>query len=200
LSACAAADIRCLIAIVSHLIKPTPWRKDVRLLRVQDTIDQFYHQSDDMDEARKQAESFLSRRLRRMFRDLTSEEQQEMEQRGVDMIDAVEQRVLAEREVAAEEAAAKAASVAMQQAFREDDEALSEEELGNGATIGRVEIRVAGRMRHIRRKIIRDPDDDFRFVLAQRNRESGELEPVLKRGVSRGVERGNDGFWRIRSN
>jgi hypothetical protein len=97
-------------------------------------------------------------------------------------------------------AQAKAASIARQQALREDDEALSEEKLGNGATIGRVEIRVAGQMRHIRRKIIRGPDDDFRFVLAQRNQESGELEPVLRRGVSRVVERGSDGFWRIKSN
>jgi hypothetical protein len=45
-----------------------------------------------------------------------------------------------------------------------------------------------------------DPDDDTRFVLAQRNRDIGELEPVLRRGAIRVIERGSDGFWRIKSN
>jgi hypothetical protein len=127
-----AADIRCLIAIISHLIKPTAWRKDVRLLRVQDTIEQFYHDTDDIGEARKQAESFLNRSLRRMFRDLTSDEKQEMEERGAEMIDAIEQKVVAEREVAAEEASSQTRISTEDTVTVQDDDALSEDELKKG--------------------------------------------------------------------
>ena len=35
-----AADIRCLVAILNHLIKATPWRKEVRMLRVRATLNQ----------------------------------------------------------------------------------------------------------------------------------------------------------------
>ena len=52
-------------------------------------------------------------------------------------------------------------------------------------------------MRRLPRKIIVDPDDPGVFVLAQRNRDTGELEPVLRRGARRPVERGSDGFWRL---
>jgi len=34
-----AADMLCLIAIINYLIKPTPWRREVRLLRVQQTVE-----------------------------------------------------------------------------------------------------------------------------------------------------------------
>lgn len=190
-----AADIRCLIAVLNHLIKPTQWRKDVRLLRVQDTIEQFYHDTDDLDEARKQAESFLNRRLRRMFRDLTGDEKSAMEEQGVGMIDAIEQRVIAERE-----AAAKADEPEQKDsAAGPDDDGLTEDELQKGATIGRVEMRVAGQMRRVPKKIMRDPDDEDGFVLAQRDSETGELVPVLRRGAKRTIERGSDGYWRLTS-
>ena len=191
-----AADIRCLIAIVNHLIKPTQWRKDVRLLRVQDTIEQFYHETEDIEGARKQAESFLQRRLRRMFRDLSADDKAEMEQRGADMIGAIEQKVIAERQ-AAQEAASADAPGGKPQADGGDDENLSEDEVKKGATIGRVEMRVAGQNRRVPRKIMIDPDDVDHFVLAQRNPETGELEPVLRRGAPRVIERGTDGMWRL---
>lgn len=188
-----AADIRCLIAIVNHLIRPTPWRKDVRLLRVQDTIEQFYHETENLDEARKQAESFLHRRLRRMFRDLSGDEKAEIEEQGAQMIDAIEERVRAEREAAA------GSKSTMIEVASEDGDGLSDEEVRLGASIGRVEMRVAGSMRRVPRKIMRDPDDDDVFVLAQRNPDSGELEPVRRRGAKRTVERGTDGLWRLTS-
>ena len=195
-----AADMRCLIAIISHLFKPTAWRKDVRLLRVQDTIEQFYYDTEDIGEARKLAESFLNRRLRRMFRDLTGDEKQEMEQRGAKMIDAVEQKVVAEREVAAAEVAGRTRVSTEDGTTDQDDDALSEAELKKGATIGRVEMRVAGQMRRVPRKIMLNPDVVGQFVLAQRNRDTGELEVVLRRGSPRVIERGTDGYWRLTSN
>ncbi len=195
-----AADVRCLIAIISHLIKPTAWRKDVRMLRVQDTIEQFYHEAEDIGEARKQAESFLARRLRRMFKDLTSDEKEEMEQKGAHMIDAIEEKVLTERQAAAAEEAGQNLVSTADQGIAQDDDALTEEEMKKGATIGRVEMRVAGQMRRVPRKIMLNPDDEDEFVLAQRNRDTGELEPVLRRGAPRVIERGTDGYWSVTSN
>ena len=61
-------------------------------------------------------------------------------------------------------------------------------------------MRVAGQMRRVPRKIMLDPSDETQFVLAQRNRDTGELEPVLRRGSPRLIERGNDGYWRVTTN
>ncbi len=191
-----AADMRCLIAIINHLIKPTPWRKEIRMLKVQLTVEEFFHATDDMEEARKQAENFLQRRLRRVFKDLTSDEKEEIEERGSSIIDSIEQKVVAERQEQQEESSEDVAAAAP-----EDDELsaaddLSEDEKGKGAIIGRVEVRVAGQMRRIPYKIIIDPDDPEARVIAQRDSETGELEPVKRRGAKRVVEKGRDGIWR----
>ena len=61
-------------------------------------------------------------------------------------------------------------------------------------------MRVAGQMRRVPRKIMLNPDDEDEFVLAQRNRDTGELEPVLRRGAPRVIERGTDGYWSVTSN
>ena len=191
-----AADMLCLLAIINHLIKPTPWRKEVRLLRIQDALEQFYRDTDDLEEARRQAESFLKRRLRRMFSDLTADEKALIDERGSTMISTVEQKVLAERRAA--EGAQGAASEG-RNGSREKEDTLSEEEIGMGAQIGRVELRVAGRMRPVPRKIIVDPDDPSVNVIAQRHPDTGELEPTLRRGAKRVVEKGRDGIWRPRA-
>jgi len=46
------------------------------------------------------------------------------------------------------------------------------------------------------RKMMLDPDDDQQYCLAQRNPDTGDLEPVLRRGAKRLVERGSDGLWK----
>ena len=191
-----AADMQCLIAILNYLIKPTQWRKEIRMLRVQDSLEQFYTDTEDMDEARKQAENFLARRLRRMFRDLTSDEKSEIEQRGAQMIDNIEGQVLAERQAKADTLAAEKAAQSGDGDGPTDDAELTEDELKKGALIGRVEMRVAGQMRRVPRKMMLDPDNDQQYCLANRNPDTGELEPVLRRGAKRLVDRGNDGIWK----
>ena len=193
-----AADMKCLIAIISYLIKPTPWRKELRLLKVQQTIEEFYNATDNVEEARHQAENFLKRRLRRVFKDLTSDERSTIEERGADIINAVEQKVLSERQAAAEEEtatdAAVAASAGEEQAEESDD--LSEDEKEKGAQIGRVEVRVAGQMKRIPYKLILDPEDPSTHIIAQRNQDTGELQPAMKRGAKRQVRKDRDGIWR----
>ena len=80
-----------------------------------------------------------------------------------------------------------------------DEDTLSDEEIGMGALIGRVEMRVAGTMRPIPKKIITDPDDPSVNVIARRHPDTGKLEPALRRGSRRIVEKGRDGIWHLRS-
>ena len=54
---------------------------------------------------------------------------------------------------------------------------------------------MAGQMRRIPQKIMLDPDDDSRYVVARRNPDSAMLEPVVRRGAKRVVERDRDGIW-----
>jgi hypothetical protein len=123
-----------------------------------------------------------------------------MEERGADIIDAVEQKLAAEREAAVAEAEAASAATggggggAGSEEGESDD--LSEEEKAKGAHLGRVEMRVAGQMKRIPYKLISDPDDPSLTVIAQRDRETGELEPSRRRGAKRQVEKGRDGIWR----
>ena len=58
---------------------------------------------------------------------------------------------------------------------------------GHRSASSTVEAR-AGQMRRVPRKIMRDPEDEESFVLAQRNPDTGELEPVLRRGARRIVD------------
>ena len=56
-----AADMRCLISLVDHLIKPTRFRKEIRVLRITQTIEEFYRSTSDTKEARQQAEQLARR-------------------------------------------------------------------------------------------------------------------------------------------
>ena len=91
-----AADIRCFISLVDHVSKRTPFRKELRMLRISQSLEQFYRSTSDMKEARHQAENFLNRRLRRMFSDMSTDETNEIKERGSQMLDAIEQKILEE--------------------------------------------------------------------------------------------------------
>ena len=47
---------------------------------------------------------------------------------------------------------------------------------------------------------LHDPDDATLFVIGQRDPDSGELIPQVRRGVKRQVERGKEGIWRLVQN
>jgi hypothetical protein len=193
-----AADMRCMISLVDHVTKKTRFRKELRLLRVTRQLEEFYSSTSDVKEARHQAESFLNRRLRRLFPDMTSDEAAELKERSTEMMDQIEQRVLDERQsaVSARESTQATAVVAASSAGAGDDEMeLSEEEISKGVQIGRVEMRVAGSTRCIPQKMMPDPDDPAQMVICQRDPDSGELMPAIRRGAKRIVERGRDGSW-----
>ena len=196
-----AADIRCLVSLVDHVHKPTRFRKEIRLLRLTQSLEEFFSSTKDLRSARSQAENFLNRRLRRLFPDLSAGETSEIKQRGAEMIDEIEHRVLEERQAAVEEKRKKIEESVEKKAEPaqrgEDDLELTEEERQKGVQIGRVEMRVAGSQRRIPNKIMLDPDDASIFVIGQRDPDSGELIPQMRRGAKRQVERGKDGIWRL---
>jgi hypothetical protein len=58
-------------------------------------------------------------------------------------------------------------------------------------------ISVAGRTRMVPQKIIADPDDADKFVIAMRDPDTDELVPQLRRGAKRHIERGREGYWKV---
>ncbi len=197
-----AADIRCFVSLVDHVVKRTRFRKELRMMKIAQTIEEFFRSTTDVAEARKQAENFIERRMRRMFPDLSTDEGSEINQRKESMISSIEAKVLAEREgpkeeddkaPAEEDAGAKSTKGG---GGAEDDMELTDDEKNLGVQIGRVEVRIAGNQRRIPYKIMPDPEDGSRHIIVKRDRDTGELMPELRRGAKRVVERGKDGVWK----
>lgn len=78
----------------------------------------------------------------------------------------------------------------------EAEDTLSNAERRQGALIARVEMRVAGTTRTVPRKIMTSPDEPGKHLLAQRNAQTGELEPLMRRDRVRPFGRDIDGVWR----
>lgn len=194
-----AADMRCLISLVDHVSKRTRFRKELRLLRIAKQLEDFYKNTTDIKEARHQAEGFLNRRLRRLFPDMNADEAADIKQRSTEMMDQIEQRILDERKAVVEAKRAKTEAATSARADTggdgDEDMELSEEEVNKGVQIGRVEMRVAGSTRRIPTKIMPDPDDPERMLIAVRDRDTGVVEPATRRGQKRYVERTREGYW-----
>ena len=60
---------------------------------------------------------------------------------------------------------------------------LSDDELKKGIMIGRVSRRVAGGQRIFRQKVMPDPDEEGKFVLVQKDPDSGEMLEKNREGV-----------------
>jgi hypothetical protein len=187
-----AADMLCMAGLINRLIKPTPLRKEIRLLKLNLIIEDFFRSSDSVDEARSRAQQFLESRILKLYPDLSEEETAEMQQLGAEMIESVEQTVVAERAAASAAAASGAASSSASPAGEGE---LSQEEAKNGVQIGRVLMRVGGGQRVVPFKIMPDEDDPSKFVLVKKDADSGELLPVRRRGAKRYVVKNREGVW-----
>ncbi len=197
-----AADIRCFVSLIDHVVKRTRFRKELRMMKIAQTIEEFFRSATDVAEARKQAENFIERRMRRMFPDLSTDEESEISERKESIISSIEKKVLAEREGPKEEEGEEGATAeewdtkSTKGGGAEDDMELSDDEKTLGVQIGRVEVRIAGNQRRIPYKIMPDPEDGSRHIIVKRDRDTGELMPELRRGAKRVVERGKDGVWK----
>ena len=58
-------------------------------------------------------------------------------------------------------------------------------------------MRVAGSTKWVPQKIMPNPDNPDRFVIASRDTATGELTPQIRRGLVRYVERDREGTWQI---
>ena len=52
-----------LTALINRLIKPMPIRKELRMLKINLVIEEFYNASEDVEQARQRAQEFLRSRL-----------------------------------------------------------------------------------------------------------------------------------------
>jgi hypothetical protein len=192
----AAAEMLCMAGLINRLIKRTPIRKEIRLLKLNLIIEDFFRSSENVDEARSRAQQFLESRILKLYPDLSEEETAEMQQLGAEMIESVEKTVVAER-AAEKEAAAKAAaeSGAAASSTASSEGELSEEEAQKGVQIGRVLMRIGGGQRVVPFKIMPDDDDPTKFVLVKKDPDSGELLPVRRRGAKRYVVKNREGVW-----
>jgi len=184
-----AADMLCLYSLLQRVVKATPIRREIRILKINMIVEEFYRSIDDLEEARGKALEFLNSRLRGLYPDLSAEETSAINERSAEIIDRVEKKILAERGSQQEAVAEKE--------NESQDDALSAEEEGQGAQIGRVALRVAGKRRLMSYKIMPDSEEDGAFVLAQRHPKSGALIPVKRGGVKHQVRQGSDGVWEL---
>jgi hypothetical protein len=194
-----AADMRCMVSLIDHVGKKTAFRKEIRMLRIGLTIQEFFDSTSDIQEARHQAENFVNSRIRRLFPDMSPDETAEIRQRSAEIIDKVEQQVLDNPRAEEKEKGPRVSAVnkPKQEAQDSGDIELTDQEKKLGVQMGRVEIRVAGNLRKIPRKIMPHPDDPSKFVIGVRDPETGDIVPEERRGSKRSVERGRDGVWRV---
>ncbi len=190
-----AAAMLSVNALILALIKATPFRKQMRLLKINLIVEEFFRSSEDMGQAREKAQEFLRNRLQKLYPDITEEETAEIQGLGEQMIAAAEKKVLAEREAERLEKAKKGGGEEL--ATEAVDEHLSDDEKKMGVIFARVSIRTAAGARMIPYKIMPDPDDSSQFVLAKRDQELEQLVPVMRRGKKRYVEKNREGVWEL---
>jgi hypothetical protein len=181
----AAADMHCLHGLILRLLRPTPIRKEIRILKINLIIEEFYRDTDDMDAARSKAQAFLQTRLQKLYPDLTPDESEAIEARSKEFIEALEQRLRREREPEKTDKAGPDAGGGE----------LDADELAKGIFVGRVAVRIAGKSRQIPYKIMPDDEQQGAFVLVVRQPKSGKITPVLRQGAKRYVEKDGDGNW-----
>ena len=178
-------------ALISSLIKSTPFRKKIRILKIDLVIEEFFRSTEDVEEARHKIQDFLQNRIKSLYPDITAEEVAEIEEHSVEVIEVCQQRVLAERAQTTSKVSAKEGGGADEDA----DEELREEEVKMGAQIGRVSMRIGGGTRLIPFKILPDPEEMGKWYLARRDPESNELVPLVRRGKRRYVAKNREGLW-----
>jgi hypothetical protein len=190
-----AAAMLSVNALISSLIKPTPFRKQMRLLKINLIVEDFFRSGEDVGEAREKAQEFLRTRLQKLYPDITAEESADIQERSEEMIAAAEKKVLAEREAERSEKGEQAVVETVGETAA--DEGLSDEEKEMGVQFGRVSIRVGGGDRLIPYRIIPNPNDSSQFVLAKRDKDLDQLVPVMRRGKKRIVEKNREGVWEL---
>ena len=84
----AAADIKCVVALLTTLLKlTTPFHKEVRRLRIKLRMQRLFDGSVDEKDGRNRVQQFLRRRLNNLYPDLSRDERAEVEEMGQRIMD-----------------------------------------------------------------------------------------------------------------
>jgi hypothetical protein len=148
-----------------------------------------------LEEAREKAQNFLRTRLQKLYPDITDEEAAEIQEHSSEIIEACEQKVMAERAEQAKEAGKSGGGEGEEGGNA--DERLSEDEAKKGVLLGRVAMRIGGSTKLVPYKVMPDPDEEGQWILVKRDRETDELVPVMRRGKKRIVEKNREGVWEV---
>ena len=82
-----AAGLKCMIALISLLMKETPFHKEIRRLRIMLRVRRTYNNAADDRDGRNKVQQFLRRRLMNLYPNLTKEEKAAIEQAGQAFLD-----------------------------------------------------------------------------------------------------------------
>ena len=205
-------DLHGLIQLIDHVTEPTPFRRKVRLLAVNRMLEQrtaqveeLYRSCDRQVEARHRAERMLLANAEEILADATAAEESSAHKRIQALLTTVEQRFASQWDEAARQRPDSPGELADDggppeagrteaESTREDRE-LSDVEKRRGAVVARVHAGIVGRRKTSWCVVMPSPLDAKRFVMMQRERESGELVPQERRGRLRHVNRNRDGSW-----
>ena len=203
-----AADLRCFINLIDQVAKPTPFRKKIRLIQIsrvleamRPELEELYRSSPDADAGWVRVRWQLRQRLERFYADVTAGELHEINKRGEAVLIEIDQSIRGERvEVRLRKKAEETAErekAELDRATGDENQELTEEEMRKGVQIGRVEMRMgSGVYKKVRTKVMPDPADPSRCVVAVRDVESGETVPQMRRGAKRFVEKNREGIWK----
>ena len=100
----------------------------------------------------------------------------EIERCDAEIIKPVEQKVVTERKVAKGAATPQDGG---ESSFPVENDNVLEVVAARGVQVARIVMRVAERLRNVPKKIMPDDENSSRFVLAQRDPETGEMVPIL---------------------
>jgi hypothetical protein len=199
----ASGDLLGLIRLLDQLMEPTPFRRKVRLLLANrilqscgQQVEAIYQAASSIETARSKADGLLKNKLERVFADASPDEELSVRRRSQALLMATEQKLAIEADNEAEEILNSTRGLEVADA--EEPEAiadLSDAKKSRGAQIVRVEISVEGRPQKMEVVVMPSPEDSKRHILAERDPESGELTPQMRRGRLRYVNRRADGSW-----
>ena len=196
-----ADNVGALVVLLHQLTDATPFRRKVRLLSanhvLQDLtpeIEALYREAAKISTARSNAQRRLQQKLADVLADASTEEATAVRKRAQALVMRVEQKWVDETETAAETVLNTLSPTATAPEAGAVEE-LSDVEISRGALLTEIAVRVGGRLSQVAGAVMPAPDDPHRFVLAQRDADSGELKPQMRRGRPRYVDRKPDGSW-----
>ena len=85
-----AAEIRCLLALIAYVIGETRFHREVRRVKIMNTVKRIYGDASDGKSGRHNVQHFLKRRMPKMYPRMEAEERSKLEGQSATVIDQLE--------------------------------------------------------------------------------------------------------------